>query len=138
MAAVEVAAVEVAVVVAEIFVYNFKRLGEQILMTHLKIKNSSFIIILLVILVNILFSNCKTVVDFDKAFDRYERLPPYKAMAYAKDSGGHWAYGYAEGQYTQESANELALYECERRLAKYKVLSGCKLYAVGDTIVWKE
>ncbi len=107
-------------------------------MKHLKIKSLSFLVFTLVILINFLFSNCTTVVDFDKAYDRYERLPAYKALAYAKDSGGRWAYGYAEGQYTQESANELALYECERRLAKYKVLSDCKLYAVGDTIVWQE
>lgn len=85
-----------------------------------------------------LFLNCKTVVDFEKAQDQYNRLRPYKAMAYAKDSGGRWAYGYSYGQYSQESANELALYECERRLARYKVLSNCKLYAEGDTIVWQD
>lgn len=109
------------------------------------IKNFKLFTFLLITLIGLSFWNCssappclsvnKTVKTFEDAKEGYKRLRPYKAMAYAVDSEGDWVYGYAHGKYSQAIANERAMYECQKRLGRYKVNASCRLYAVGDNIV---
>lgn len=74
--------------------------------------------------------------EFLKAVQAYNTRSGYKAMAFALDSDGKWAYGSISGWATQAGANEEALSEC----AKFKLKSGaestCRLFAVGDKVVW--
>ena len=74
--------------------------------------------------------------EFLKAVQAYNTKSGFKAMAFALDSDGKWAYGSISSWATQAGANEEALSEC----AKFKLESGaestCRLFAVGDKVVW--
>jgi len=74
--------------------------------------------------------------EFLKAVQDYNTKPGYKAIALALDSDGKWAYGSIAGFATQPGANAEALSECARFKSKSGAQSDCKLFAIGDKVVW--
>lgn len=74
--------------------------------------------------------------EFLKAFQEYAAKSGNKAMALALDSDGRSAYVGVSGSATQSEANEEALSECTRFKAQSGVQENCRLYAVGDKVVW--
>lgn len=74
--------------------------------------------------------------EFLKAVQDYNTKPGYKALALALDSDGKWAYASIAGWATQRGANEEALSECAKFKTKSGAQSECKLFAVGDKVVW--
>lgn len=74
--------------------------------------------------------------DFLKAVQQYNTKAGFKAMALALDPDGKWAYGTITGWATQAGANEEAVAECEKFKIESKAQSTCRLFAVGDRVVW--
>ena len=74
--------------------------------------------------------------DFLNAFQEYAGKPGSKAMAMALDADGKMAYIGVFERATQAEANEAALAECMRFRAQSAVQENCRLYAVGDEVVW--
>lgn len=74
--------------------------------------------------------------EFLKAVQGYNTKPGYKSIALALDIDGKWAYGSIAGAGTQPGANDGALAECARFALKSGARSACKLFAVGDKVVW--
>jgi hypothetical protein len=75
--------------------------------------------------------------QFLKAFQEYAAKSGKKAMALALDSDGRSAYVGAYGYATQPAANEEALSECMRLRVQSGVQQNCRMYAVGDEVVWQ-
>ena len=73
---------------------------------------------------------------FLKAFDDYATKSGGKAMALALDSNGKSAYVSITGYATQDQAVEEAMSECTRHKIQAGVQENCRLYAVGDKVVW--
>lgn len=73
----------------------------------------------------------------DVVNNKYPAYEKHKSIALAIDSNGHWAYGYSYNYSSQKEANERALSECRQRAPEYKVDGVCKLYAIGNEVVWK-
>ncbi len=69
-------------------------------------------------------------------FQEYSSKTDKKALALAHDSNRREAWGYGFGYSSQTQANDRALLECRNRLAEYRVNADCKLYAIGNDIVW--
>lgn len=66
----------------------------------------------------------------------YRALPPKRALAVAGDPDRVWVAGAAGGRASESEARSAALDEClERRLAR-RMQAPCRIYAVGDRIVW--
>jgi len=74
--------------------------------------------------------------EFLQLFQTYKAKPAPKAIALALDPGGRWAYGSIAGYSTQAEANDEALSECARSKAPSDIKEKCRLYAVGDKVVW--
>ena len=74
--------------------------------------------------------------DFLKAFQEYAAKSGNKAMALALDADGRSAFVGVAGYTTQSEANEEALSECTRFKPQNGVQENCRLYAVGDKVVW--
>lgn len=74
--------------------------------------------------------------DFLKAVQQYNTKAGYKAMALALDTDGKWAYGTITGWGTQAGANAESLAECEKFKIQSKAQATCRLFAVGDKVVW--
>ena len=74
--------------------------------------------------------------EFLQLFQTYSAKPAPKAIALALDPNGRWAYGSIAGYSTQAGANEEALSECARFKAQSDIKEKCRLYAVGDKVVW--
>jgi hypothetical protein len=74
--------------------------------------------------------------DFLKAVQQYNTKAGFKAMALALDPDGKWAYGTITGGATQAGANEEAQAECEKFKMQSGAQSTCRLFAVGDKVVW--
>jgi hypothetical protein len=61
-----------------------------------------------------------------------------KAIALAMDDDhAHGAWGFSTNQSSQDRASERALSTCQENVAKYKVKNDCRLYAVGNLLVWE-
>ena len=73
---------------------------------------------------------------FGRLFERYLSLAPHKAIALARDSGGRSAWGHAFGYSTRVGGVERAMNECVDSSVRQRVRSQCRLYAVGDEVVW--
>ena len=73
---------------------------------------------------------------FDRAYDDYIMMSAFKALALAKDTEGHWAYGYAQNQSNQAEANTQAMNECQKRVDAFKVNEKCRIYAEDNIIVY--
>ena len=74
--------------------------------------------------------------DFLQAFQEYAGKPGSKAMAMALDGGGRMAWIGVFERATQSEANDEALSQCMRHKTQSAVQENCRLYAVGDEIVW--
>jgi hypothetical protein len=74
---------------------------------------------------------------FISLFQEYSTKAEKKAIALAQDSHRRAAWGYSFNYATQTQANERALLECRNYLAKYRVETDCKLYAIGNQVVWE-
>ena len=73
---------------------------------------------------------------FETAYNDYKIMPDYKAFALAKDTDGHWAYGYGQNHPNQAEANTQAMIECQKRVSIFKVNEKCRLYAEGEMIIY--
>ncbi|MEI6707845.1 MAG: hypothetical protein WCK96_12000 [Methylococcales bacterium] len=73
---------------------------------------------------------------FTAFFQEYSSKTDKKALALAHDSNRREAWGYGFGYSSQAQANDRALLECRNRLAEYRVNADCKLYAIGNDVVW--
>ena len=80
----------------------------------------------------------KRLSNFVDSLNEYSEYQEYKALSLAVGSKGKYAYGYSNGQPNQKKAIDRALHECQKRLTIYKVDSDCKLYAIGNKVVWNE
>lgn len=76
------------------------------------------------------------VPEFISLLQTYSTKAEKKAIALAQDSHRRAAWGYSFNYATQTQANDRALLECRNYLAKYKVETDCKLYSIGDQVVW--
>ena len=75
-------------------------------------------------------------VDFLKELEEYKARSGSKAIALAVDASGGWAYGAVAGLGKQASANEEALFDCEKQREGASVQATCRLFAIDDKIVW--
>lgn len=74
--------------------------------------------------------------EFLKKFQEYATKSGGKAIALALDSDGRWAYGSVSGFAKQPDASEEALSDCARFKAEARIRENCRLFAVGDKLVW--
>jgi hypothetical protein len=74
--------------------------------------------------------------EFMQAFQKYTAKSGNKAIALALDNQGRHAFGSIAGHATQAQANEEALAECRTYKTQAGVQGDCRLYAVGDKVVW--
>lgn len=74
--------------------------------------------------------------DFLPAFQEYTKRSGGKAIALALDNDGRWAYGTVSGFAVQSDANEEAMSECARNKAQSGIHANCRVFAVGDKVVW--
>ena len=75
-------------------------------------------------------------VDFLQPYHAYATLPGNKAIALALDRNGRWAHGKVAGFSVQPEASEEALVECAKFRAQAGIQENCRLFAVGDKVVW--
>lgn len=69
----------------------------------------------------------------------YEALPAYRALAIAGQlHRQRWVAGISGGQTTRDRAEAAALEECRKRRLRQRMQAECRLYAVGDEVVWRE
>src|SRR5262245_32220124 len=68
----------------------------------------------------------------------YQAMPAERALALAGDPHRVWVAGVAGGEPTPDEAEFAALAQCRQRRAARRLQVPCRLYAVGDEIVWKE
>ncbi len=68
----------------------------------------------------------------------YLELPDQRALAIAGDpETSRWVAGASGGHGSRDEAEQEALAECKRRRALRRMQAPCRLYAVGDEIVWE-
>jgi hypothetical protein len=68
----------------------------------------------------------------------YEKLPSQRALAVAGVlRQGRWVMGASGGHVTAAAAAESALRECRSRRAEQRTPAACRIYALGDEIVWE-
>jgi hypothetical protein len=66
----------------------------------------------------------------------YEKMPAERALAIAGDPARRWVGAASGGYPTREMAEESVVAECMRRRSARRMQQPCRLYAVGDEIVW--
>ncbi len=67
----------------------------------------------------------------------YRALPAQRALAVAGEfRRDRWVAGASGGHVLQGEAEAAALRECRRRRAQQRMQAACRLYAVGDEVVW--
>ena len=67
----------------------------------------------------------------------YSELPDARALAVAGElHQDRWVMGSSGGHATEEAAAESAMRECRKHRAEQRTPAACRLYAVGDEIVW--
>lgn len=68
----------------------------------------------------------------------YGTLPDQRALAIAGELERHerWVAGASGGHATRSDAEAGALRECARRRQEQRMQDACRLYAVGDEVVW--
>lgn len=73
----------------------------------------------------------------DGVWAEYRALRPERALAIAGDlRQDRWVAGAAGRSASPAEAQDAALRECRRRRAALRLQDPCRLYAVGDEIVW--
>lgn len=75
--------------------------------------------------------------EFRTALLEYASKSGGKAIALALDADGRWAYGSVSGFASHEEAIKEVLADCARYKATAGIQENCKLYAIGDKIVWQ-
>lgn len=73
---------------------------------------------------------------FLQAYQYYSGLTEKKAFALAVDENRSWAYGLGYNYSNQADADRRALFECNMRIPAFNVGTQCRLYAVGNKVVW--
>jgi hypothetical protein len=73
---------------------------------------------------------------FLEPFQAYTAEPGAKAIALALDRDGRFAHAAVSRHPDQAEANGEALADCERYRAKADIKETCRLFAIGDKIVW--
>jgi hypothetical protein len=76
--------------------------------------------------------------DLAELWRSYQALPAERALAVAGDPRRLWVAGLVGGEPTREEAEWSALAQCGQRRAARRLQVPCRLYAVGDEIVWEE
>jgi hypothetical protein len=67
----------------------------------------------------------------------YRALPESRALALAGvPRTDRWVAGFSGGHSSDDAAAESALRECRARRLRQLMPHACKLYALGDEIVW--
>lgn len=70
-------------------------------------------------------------------WSEYTALPPQRALAIAGELRvDRWVAGASGGHATRREAEEAAIAECRRRRTLRRLQDPCRLYAVGDEVVW--
>lgn len=68
---------------------------------------------------------------------QFLELPEERALALAGDPERVWVAGVSGGHEFRTDAEASALGECQRRRALRRLQAPCRLYAVGNEIVWE-
>jgi hypothetical protein len=68
--------------------------------------------------------------------DDYHEQGHFKALARTRNVTGAWAYGYAYNYDDPEQAVARAVTQCEGSAEVRFVYSSCRLYLLGDEVVW--
>lgn len=72
------------------------------------------------------------------AFVDFQSKPDNKVFVIAVDPSGDFALGYDYGRETKAEAAEAAIAECNANREAYGVLSAPHIYAINDTVVYKQ
>jgi hypothetical protein len=82
-----------------------------------------------------LLTGCAATLEerFPGVFETYRSAPTQKALAFARDRSGAYAYGYGTGHPTKQAAIKRALQECSARRQAYGVRRACVIYMVNDS-----
>ncbi len=67
---------------------------------------------------------------------QYLELPDERALALAGDPDFLWVAGAASSRATRRDAEQGALEACAVRRQKRRLQAPCRLYAVGEEVVW--
>jgi hypothetical protein len=73
-----------------------------------------------------------------RVWSDYSELPDQRALAIAGEleRNERWVAGASGGHASRRDAEEGALHECARRRQEQRMQDACRLYAVGDQVVW--
>jgi hypothetical protein len=75
--------------------------------------------------------------DLKRLWRQFLEMPEERALALAGDpKRGRWVAGASGGHASREEAESAALAECRKRRAQRRMQDPCRLYGVGDAIVW--
>ena len=67
----------------------------------------------------------------------YRALPEQRALAIAGEfRHDRWVAGASGGHALSDEAEAGALRECQRRRVQRRMQAACRVYAVGDEVVW--
>jgi hypothetical protein len=69
---------------------------------------------------------------FPEVFETYTQKAFHKALVYAYDFDGAYAYGTADGYPTEKEAVEAAMLQCQVRKKLYKVDDECTVIYIND------
>jgi len=75
--------------------------------------------------------------ELTRVWRDYSALPEQRALAIAGElRQNRWVAGASGGHATPGEAETAALQECARRRLERRMQQACRLYAVGDEVVW--
>ncbi len=74
---------------------------------------------------------------FVRMWARYAELPRERALAIAGDPDRRWVGSAVGGRPTRAAAESAAFAECDQQRIERRIQQPCRLYAVGDDIVWE-
>jgi hypothetical protein len=76
--------------------------------------------------------------ELASVWNDYQALPEQRALAVARDLGRNlWVAGMSGGQPTTGAAETEALAACQRQRNRKRLQVPCRIYAVGDVVVWR-
>jgi len=75
--------------------------------------------------------------DLAPVWRSYRALPEQRALAIAGVLRQNlWVAGASGGHATSDAAESEALRECQKRRKQQRMQAPCRIYAVGDEVVW--
>ena len=80
--------------------------------------------------------NPQTDEKFLRDYQEYVTKTEKKALALAVSSNGKSIWASSFDDTTQEQAIDEALSTCRKVVSQYRIYADCKLYAIGDEVVW--